>query len=154
MKARDIMITDFPMISLHATVGEAVRILRKNFGDESYMNAAPGLVVVNDNGELAGILSPLTILRALGTEATGTGRPGKESSEFYATLCAGIKGKKVIDIMDWQAISVTEDAQLLDVADLFVANRFQRIPVVRDGKVSGVIYRSRLLFALADSLLA
>lgn len=154
MKARDIMITDFPMISLHAPVGEAVRILHKNFGDESYMNAAPGLVVVNDNGELAGILSPLSILKALGTEANGTGRPGKESSEFYATLCAGIKGKKVIDIMDWQAISVTEDAQLLDVADLFVANRFQRIPVVRDGKVSGVIYRSRLLFALADSLLA
>ncbi|GFE59141.1 HPP family protein [Geobacter sp. AOG1] len=154
MKARDIMITDFPMISLHASVGEAVRILRKNFGDESYMNAAPGLVVVNDNGELAGILSPLSILKALGTEANGAGRPREESPEFYATLSTTIKAKKVIDIMDWQAISVTEDAQLLEVADLFVANRFQRIPVVRNGKVTGVIYRSRLLFALVDSLLA
>lgn len=154
MKARDIMITDFPMISLHASVGEAVRILRKNFGDESYMNAAPGLVVVNDNGELAGILSPLSILKALGTEANGAGRPREESPEFYATLSTTIKVKKVIDIMDWQAISVTEDAQLLEVADLFVANRFQRIPVVRNSKVTGVIYRSRLLFALVDSLLA
>ena len=154
MKARDIMFTEFPMISLHATVGDAVRILRKNFGDESYMNAAPGLVVVNDNGELAGILSPLTILKTLGMEANEAGRPREESPDFYATLSATIKGKKVSDIMDWQAISVTEDAQLLDVADLFVANRFQRIPVVRDGKVSGVIYRSRLLFALADSLLS
>jgi len=39
------------------------------------------------------------------------------------------------------------------VAALFVSNRFQRIPVVRDSKVVGVIYRSRLLFAMAESLL-
>jgi CBS domain-containing protein len=154
MHVRDIMITDFPMISLHASVGDAVRILHKNFGDESYMNAAPGLVVVNENGELTGVLSPLTILRALGAEANETGRPRDENPGFYTKLCGSIKGKRVMDIMDWQAISVTEDARLLDVADLFVANRFQRIPVVRDGKVVGVIYRSRLLFALAESLLA
>ncbi len=153
MIASDIMITDFPMISLHASVGDAVRILHKNFGDESYMNAAPGLVVVNENGELAGILSPLTILRALGAEAKETGRSRDENPGLYANLCGSIKGKRVMDIMDWQAISVTEDARLLDVADLFVANRFQRIPVVRNSKVVGVIYRSRLLFAMAESLL-
>jgi CBS domain-containing protein len=153
MIARDIMNTDFPMISLHATVGDAVRILHKNFGDESYMNAAPGLVVVNENGELTGILSPLTILRALGAEAHENERSRDENSGLYASLCGSIKGKRVMDIMDWQAISVTEDARLLDVADLFVANRFQRIPVVRDSKVVGVIYRSRLLFAMAESLL-
>jgi CBS domain-containing protein len=153
MIARDIMITDFPMISLHASVGDAVRILHKNFGDESYMNAALGLVVVNENGELAGILSPLTILKALGVQASENSHGQAENPELYASLCNSIKGKKVMDIMDWQAISVTEDARLLDVADLFVSNRFQRIPVVRDSKVVGVIYRSRLLFAMVESLL-
>ena len=55
--------------------------------------------------------------------------------------------------MDWQSISVTEDADILDVAALFVKNRFQRIPVVKDKEVIGIIYRSRLLFAMTSCLL-
>lgn len=52
--------------------------------------------------------------------------------------------------MDWQPISVTEDAHILDIADLFVKNRFQRIPVVKGKKVLGIIYRSRLLFHMTQ----
>jgi CBS domain-containing protein len=151
MKAKDVMVTDFSVISTTTQISEAVRILRKNFGDESYLNAAPGLVVVNDKGELAGILSPLTILRALTDQG---GRPAHPSSDFYGELCHRLKGKLVEDIMDWQAISVTEDAELLEVADIFVEHRFQRIPVVKGKAVVGIIYRSRLLFALTECLLA
>lgn len=154
MKARDIMVTDFPVVSIQAPLRDAVRMLKNNFGDESYMNAAPGLVVVNDEGELAGILSPLTIIKALLDTAGETGIPALAGSPFYDELCGRIKDKLVEDVMDWQPISVTEDADLLDVADLFVKNRFQRIPVVKNKQVLGVIYRSRLLFAMADCLLA
>ena len=42
----------------------------------------------------------------------------------------------------------------LDVAALFVKSRFQRIPVVKDKKVLGIIYRSRLLFAMSTCMLA
>lgn len=153
MKARDIMITDVPFISMETTVGDAVRILRSNFGDESYLNAAPGLVVVNERGELAGILSPLSIIRALLDSAHQVGITAQPGADYYENLCADIKDRPVRDVIDWQPISVTEDALLLDVADLFVKHRFQRIPVVKDKKVVGVIYRSRLLFALAGCLL-
>ncbi|HEY6872191.1 MAG TPA: CBS domain-containing protein [Geobacteraceae bacterium] len=154
MKARDIMVTDFSVVSIKTPVEEAVRMLKKNFGDESYWNAAPGLVVVNDKGDLAGILSPLTIIKTLLDAAGGTGTPAAAGAPFYEELCGRIKGKMVGDIMDWQPISVTEDAALLDVADLFVKNRFQRIPVVKNMKVVGIIYRSRLLFAMTNCLLA
>ncbi len=153
MKARDIMVTDVPAIPTDTSVGDAVRMLKSNFGDVSYLNAAPGLIVVNDKGELAGILSPLSIISALLDSAQHVGIPPHPDPAFYEGLCAGIKDRPVSDIIDWQSISVTEDALLLDVADLLVKNRFQRIPVVKGKKVVGIIYRSRLLFAMAGCLL-
>lgn len=154
MKAKDIMVTDFSVVSVESPIEDAVRMLKKNYGDESYLNAAPGLVVVNEKGELAGILSPLTIIKALLDTAGETGIPATAGAPFFEELCSRIKGSLVGDVMDWQPISVTEDAAVLDVADLFVKNRFQRIPVVKNKKVVGIIYRSRLLFAMADCLLA
>lgn len=153
MKARDIMVTDFPVVSVKTSIRDAVQMLRKNFGDESYMNAAPGLVVLNEHGELAGILSPLTIIQALLDAAGKTSAPVLSGAPKLEELCSRIKDKLVEDVMDWQSISVTEDADILDVADLFVQNRFQRIPVVKNKEVIGIIYRSRLLFAMSSCLL-
>jgi CBS domain-containing protein len=153
MTAKDIMDANFPVVSMKTPIKEAVRILRKNFGDESYLNAAPALIVTKDNGELAGILSPLTIIQAFLDSAQALQRPPLPGSSFYEEICFRIKDKLVEDVMDWQPISVTENALLLDVAELFAKNRFQRIPVVRNNIVIGVIYRSRLLFAMAKCML-
>lgn len=146
MKAKDIMITDVPLVSPDTPLVEAVRTLKNNFGDESYQNAAPGLVVVNERGVLAGILSPLTIIKALLDVSQADSARTERGT--YDDLCAAIKDQRVGDVMDWQPISITEDADLLDVADLFVKHRFQRIPVVKEQRVVGIIYRSRLLFAM------
>ena len=153
MKAKDIMVTDVPMISRKAPVSEAVKILRQNFGDESFLNAAPGLIVVNDTGELAGILSPLSVIRALLANSESLPIPPAPNNEFFATLCSSLQQKRVEDVMDWQPIWVTEDANILELAKLVAAHMFQRLPVVADGKVVGIIYRSRLLFAMTKSLL-
>lgn len=151
MKARDIMISDVPTVSVSTTVADAARTLRQNFGDESYLNAAPGLVVVREDGSFAGILSPLTIIRAICEQSAGGGAAGDDAPPF-ARSCDAIREKRVGEIMDWQAISVTEDADILDVAELFIKHRFQRIPVVSGQKVVGLIYRSRLMFAMAAPL--
>jgi CBS domain-containing protein len=148
MKARDIMVTDVPAVSVRTSVGDAVRMLRSNFGDESFINAAPGLIVLNERGGLAGILTPLSIITALldGAHLGGTDEP------FFASLCDRIKDLPISAIMEHQPISVTQDALVTDVAQLFLTHRFQRVPVVDHHKVVGVIYRSRLLFAITRSL--
>lgn len=153
MKAHEIMVTDIQTIPMKTTVEEAVRKLHQNFGDESFLNAAPGLIVVNDRGELAGVFTPLTVITALLDSARHSGEPSQETEEFFALLCDNIKKRPVESVMEHQAISVTENAAVTDVADLFAKHRFQRIPVVRNKKVIGVIYRSRLLFAMAKKLL-
>jgi len=148
MKAKDIMVTDVPAISERTSVAEAVQMMKRNFGDESFLNAAPGLIVLDQRGGLAGILTPLSIITALldGAPAGGTDAP------FFTSLCDRIKDLPVSDIMEHQPISVTQDALVCDVAELFLTHRFQRVPVVDGKKVVGIIYRSRLLFAMTRSL--
>jgi CBS domain-containing protein len=148
MKAKDIMVTDVPAISVRTSVAEAIRTMKRNFGDESFLNAAPGLIVLNERGGLAGILTPQSIITAL-----LNGAPNSGSDEpYFASLCSRIKDFPVSNIMEHQPISVTQDAQLSDVAELFLKLRFQRVPVVDGNKVVGIIYRSRLLFAMTRSL--
>jgi CBS domain-containing protein len=150
MKAKDIMITDVPTISKKATLKEAIQLLRKNYGDKSFINAAPGLVVVNDWGELAGVLMPLGIIKTL-LESSGTADPAeREKSEFYEKLCDNCKDMMVADVMEREPISVTEDARIADILDLFISHHFHRIPVVREKKVVGIVYRTPLLFAMTN----
>ena len=152
MKARDIMITDIPTISTKSTVMEAVLILCRSFGGECGENSAPGLVVVHEDGTFAGILSPLTIIRAFCEHAATLGTGERGEREFFDAVCTALKERRVEQIMDWQAISVTENADIIDVAELFVKHRFQRVPVVDRQKVVGLIFRSRLMAAITSSL--
>lgn len=149
MKAREIMVSEVPTISRKASIKEAILMLKKNFGDESFVNAAPGLIVVNENGELAGILTPLTLITALLEKAGKVKNTTVSTVKYYDMLCKNIQDILVEEIMERQPISVTEDALLLDVAELFVQHKFHRIPVVRDKRVVGIIYRTPLLFFMA-----
>lgn len=148
MKAKDIMVTDVPTISRKASLKDAVMLLKKNYGDKSFINAAPGLVVVNDWGELAGVLMPMTIIKALLAKAGDVEPSERDKSEFYERICDTMKDKLVEDIMDREPISVTEEASLPDILDLFITHDFHRIPVVREKKVVGIVYRTPLLFAM------
>jgi CBS domain-containing protein len=150
MKARNIMVPDVPTISRKAYLRDAILLMKKNFGDKSFQNAAPGLVVVNDWGELAGVLTPLTLITALLESAESLDPAQRENDGFYEKLCENIKDKLVEDVMEREPLSVTEDALVLDIADLFVKHRFHRIPVVRGKKVVGIIYRTPLLFSMTN----
>lgn len=152
MKAKEIMISEVPSISRKASVRDAMLLLKSNFGNESYLNAAPGLVVVNENGDLAGMVTPLTLITAL-LESSGIVKHSTAApSKFFDILCKNIEDKLVEEIMERQPISVTEDALIQDVAELFVKHRFQRVPVVRENKVVGIIYRTPLLFYMTKCM--
>jgi CBS-domain-containing membrane protein len=48
-------------------------------------------------------------------------------------------------------ISVTEETPLSDIAALFERKRIKRVPVVKDGKLIGIVSRSNLIQALASA---
>lgn len=154
MYARDVMTREVPTISLRKTVAEAIRLIKSNVGDDSFRNAAPGLVVVNERGEFAGIFTPLLVITRFLEEARHQPPTAGITPEYLASLASRFETTTVASVMERQAISVTEEALVTDVAELFATHRFQRIPVVSGKKVIGIIYRSRLMFALTASLTA
>ena len=57
-------------------------------------------------------------------------------------------GRKVKDIMTRDVVMVTEETDLGEVATLMEIHRIKRVPVVREGKIVGIVSRSNLVRAL------
>jgi CBS-domain-containing membrane protein len=60
-----------------------------------------------------------------------------------------MNGVSARDVMTAEVVTVKEDASAGEIAALLEENRIKRVPVVRDGKVVGIVSRSNLLQGLA-----
>jgi CBS domain-containing protein len=56
---------------------------------------------------------------------------------------------KARDIMSRDVVAVAEDTPLADIATLFETRGFKRVPVLRAGKLVGIVSRANLVQALA-----
>ena len=54
-------------------------------------------------------------------------------------------------IMSSPVITVSEDTELGEIARVLVTHRIKRVPVVRDGRLTGIVARGDLLRSLASS---
>jgi CBS domain-containing protein len=100
-----------------ATVEEAIELLLEN-----HISGAP---VIDDGGQLVGIISQFQLLEVM--------------------YDPQIKNGRVRDFMTREVLTIDEDALLGTAVNLFVVHRIRRLPVVRLGRVVGVISRSDLL---------
>ena len=145
MRAIDVMVRDVVTVRPDTDVGDAVKLL-----SEHDVSALP---VVDEAGNLVGMLSEADLIRRveIGTEKR---RPWwLEAVTGASTLAeefAKSHGKKVGEIMTSGAISVSEDTPLSEIATLFERKRIKRVPVVKDGKLVGIVSRSNLIQALAS----
>jgi len=144
MRAADVMTPDPVCISPDASITDAVRLmLERKFS---------GLPVVDARGSLVGIVTEGDLLRRI---ETGTQRkrprlieflmgPGRLASEYVQT-----SGRKVDDVMTAEVRTVTEDAPLEEIVHLMERHQINRLLVVREGKLVGIVTRANLLHALA-----
>ena len=58
----------------------------------------------------------------------------------------------VNDVMTRDVISVTEETTIPDIAILLETNRIKRVPVLRDGRLVGIVSRANLVRALAMTI--
>jgi CBS domain-containing protein len=146
MRAMDVMTTDVITVDPDTTVQALAALLA-----ERGISGAP---VVDSSGRLVGIVSEGDLLHR--TEI-GTARRHRERrrswwlDDFASDLARDyIKshGRTVKDIMTRDVVTVTEDTDLGEVAALLEAKRIKRVPVMRDGKVAGIISRANLVRAL------
>src|SRR5579863_3272865 len=146
MRAMDVMTTDVITVEPDRTVQSVATLLA-----DRGISGAP---VVDAGGRLVGIVSEGDLLHRA---EIGTARRHRERRrswwlDHFASEAAReyVKshGRTVRDIMTQNVVTVSEDTELADVAALLEARRIKRVPVIRDGKIVGIISRANLVRAL------
>jgi CBS domain-containing protein len=145
MKAVDVMVRDVVTISPDADVKEAIKLLA-----EHDISALP---VVDADGSVVGIISEGDLIRReeIGTEKR---RPWwMEALTPASTLAeefAKSHGRRVAEVMSTHVVSAGEETPLGEIATLLEKHRIKRVPIMRDGKLVGIVSRSNLIQAVAS----
>ena len=60
-------------------------------------------------------------------------------------------GRRVAEVMSGKVVSASEDTPLSEIANILEKNRIKRVPILKDGKLVGIVSRSNLIQALASA---
>src|SRR6516225_313786 len=147
MRAMDVMTSEVITVGQNTSVQTVAKLLA-----ERGISAVP---VVDRENRVIGMVSEGDLLHRA---ETGTERRRSWWLDMMASTnkIAGDYVKshsgKVRDIMTRDLISVTETTPVADIAVLLETNRIKRVPVVRDGKLVGIVSRANLVRALAMTI--
>lgn len=144
MQVQDIMTKDVVSVRPETPVHEiAVLLAEKRIG---------GVPVLTVDGELVGIVTESDLIHRaeIGTEKKRKWwlRMVADANQLARDFTRS-HGQHAQDVMARYVISTKGETSLADVADLMEQQRVKRLPVVRDGKLVGMITRGDLVRALA-----
>lgn len=151
MKARDVMRSPVITVKQGTSLGEVAGLFQ-----EKRISGAP---VVDEAGRLVGIITEYDLLqrsqqlRVVGLMDT-TGwispqTPVEHIAKFVQGLCT-IHDTKVEDVMTRKVTTVDVETPLEDVARLMVAKKINRLPVLDNGELVGIISRRDLIWAVVN----
>ncbi|PKN61647.1 MAG: response regulator [Deltaproteobacteria bacterium HGW-Deltaproteobacteria-15] len=164
-KASDIMIPleEYTSISADSTVKDAIGALKRSY--ESFLSSGKvmeyghrSILVFDTRGRLSGILSILDLIKALRPAYLTAPKPSMADALRYSTMfwsglftsqAKGLVNKKVSDIMSEPPLTIEEDANLMEIAEMMVTEKARRVAVTRKGKVIGVVREQELFFEIA-----
>jgi CBS domain-containing protein len=141
MKAREIMTWQVITVRPDTSVRDIAALMV-----EKHISGVP---VVTDSGKLIGIVSQSDLLHR---QEVGTERKHKWWFRIFGDASAAAReyvkahGLTAHDIMSRYVVSVRDDAELREVADILDKSRIRRVPVVEGDRLVGII--SRVLCAL------
>lgn len=147
MLARDVMTTPVLAVRPETAVQDIAALLL-----ECRISAVP---VADDEGRVHGIVSEGDLMNRAdaGTRHRRSwwlemlNGPEEQSRQYLRT-----HGQRAEDVMTREVVAVTEDAPLPKVAALLEKHHVKRVPVLREGKLIGIVSRADLLhgFALSE----
>jgi CBS domain-containing protein len=148
MNAADIMTPDVVTVHPDTPLDTLVALMLEN--------RISGVPVV-EGDRLVGIVSEGDLLRRA---ETGTERQRSHLLELVrgtnamAADYVRTHGRKASEIMTTAVVTVAHDTPLAEIANVLETKRIKRVPVLRDGKLVGIVSRANLLRALASKLQA
>lgn len=143
MRAKQVMTRQIHSLAADASVYEAAQVML-NAG----ISAAP---VVDVDGTLIGIVSEADLMYR-SEIGTAPGRSWLQrllsDDAVLANDYIRAHSHRVADVMTKNLVTADERATLGEIATLMQRHRVKRIPIVRDGKVVGIVSRANLLQGL------
>jgi len=149
LHAKDIMVTRFETIHEEAPIDEAIdKIAHGIVRDTGYKTIS--LMVIDDIGKLAGVVTMFDILYHLRPSFLNLGVDGKELNweGQLKILLEMLHGKKVSDIMSRHVVGVEADDHLVVILDRMVKNKYRRLPVLKNSQPIGIVYISDIFHTL------
>jgi CBS domain-containing protein len=143
MRAHQIMTRSVITIAPDATILEAARTMLQHH--------VSGLPVVDAAGKLLGIVSEGDFIRR-----SEIGTPRKRGRWLKVLLGDSAvdyvreHGRRVSDVMTSDPVTITEDATLEQIVDAMETNGVKRLPVMKDGRLVGLVSRANLMQAVAS----
>jgi len=147
ISAKDIMTRDVITIRKGASIEEALRLMAEN--DVS------GLPVVDVDGNLEGIITETDML------LKGQSPVERPKMAFYGPwllpedvvgeMYKKSRGTRVEDSMSKQVIAFGEDSAVTDIARKMIEHNINRVPILRDRKVIGIVSRRDIVHAMAHA---
>ena len=145
MQVSDVMTRKVISVVAGETVLKAARLMLQN--------GISGLPVVDAQDNVVGMVTEGDFLRR---SEIGTQRqrpkwlefvvgPGRIADEYVHAA-----GRTVEEVMTKDPVTVTEDDTLDTVVELMERRRIKRLPVVRNGKMVGIVSRSNLMRAVVS----
>jgi CBS-domain-containing membrane protein len=147
--AAELMSRDVAVVHPDTSLLQAVRLLAHR--------RISGVPVVDHTGALVGMLSEGDLVRWHQGFTEKQARwfdllaDGYDlAPDFLETIRS--EQHKVKSVMSTSVKTVTEDTPAREVASILYDNAIKRVPVMRDGKMVGIVARSDLVRALAETL--
>jgi len=146
MNAADIMTPDVITVTPETPLADVVALLLQN--------RISGVPVV-DQDSLVGIISEGDLVRRieLGTQPRRSHLlEAFVSTSTLAGEYARTHGRKASEVMTPDVITVEDTTPISVIARVLETHRIKRVPVLREGKLVGIVSRANLLRALAERL--
>jgi len=121
----DYMATEIISVGPEMDIHKAINILVDN--------RISGVPVVDDGGNLVGILSKKDCLKVA------------FSASYHQDL-----GGRVSDYMSADVETVDAGTSIIDMAERFLGGAYHRFPVIRNGRLAGLISRHDILKAIEE----
>jgi CBS domain-containing protein len=145
MQVKDVMTRSVISVGPDESIMKAARLMLQN--------RISGLPVIDKDGELMGIVTEGDFLRRgeLGTQRRRPKwlefivGPGRLAEEYVHST-----GRKIDEIMTTDPVTASEDDTLEKVVEVMERRHVKRLPVVKNGRIVGIISRANLMHALAS----
>lgn len=147
--AKDIMTRDVVTIKKGASIDEALRLMADNH--------VSGLPVVDPDGCVEGIITESDLLLK-GQAHIPSNTPsydvaaGDATEEVVEEMYRKARAETVEDAMTTKVTTFSEDSLVTDIARVMIEKQINRVPILRDCNVVGIVSRRDIVKAMARAI--